>query len=294
MKIDTKVVVLGTGTPNADPDRSGPCVAVVVGENSYLVDFGPGLVRRAAQGYRKGIDALKVSNLKRAFLTHLHSDHCGGYSDLILSPWVLERDEPLKVFGPKGLKDMTAHILAAYSADIDERIFGLEQANKEGIKVEVKEISSGEIYKDEYVTVEAIPVIHGSFESYAYKFKTPNKTIVISGDTAPCENLINAAKDCDILVHEVYYTQGVHSRAPQWKKYHTSVHTSAVELGEIASKINPTLLVMYHQLYMLDTINGNDPDLNKKIEEVEKKIMEEVRVNYKGNVVSAKDLGVYE
>ncbi|CAK7036702.1 MULTISPECIES: MBL fold metallo-hydrolase [Fusobacterium] len=294
MKIETKVVVLGTGTPNADPDRSGPCVAVIVGENSYLVDFGPGLVRRAAQAYRQGIDALKVSNLKRAFLTHLHSDHSGGYSDLILSPWVLERNEPLKVFGPKGLNDMTTHILAAYSADINERIFGLEQANKEGIKVEVDEISPGEIYKDEFVTVEAIPVIHGSFESYAYKFKTPDKIVVISGDTSPCENLINAAKDCDILVHEVYYTQGVHSRSPQWKKYHTSVHTSAIELGEIASKIKPNLLVMYHQLYMIDTINGNDSELSNKIEEVEKEIMKEVRENYKGNVISAKDLGVYE
>ncbi|MFR3819435.1 MAG: MBL fold metallo-hydrolase [Fusobacterium varium] len=294
MKIETKVVVLGTGTPNADPDRSGPCVAVIVGENSYLVDFGPGLVRRAAQAYRQGIDALKVSNLKRAFLTHLHSDHSGGYSDLILSPWVLERNEPLKVFGPKGLNDMTTHILAAYSADINERIFGLEQANKEGIKVEVDEISPGEIYKDEFVTVEAIPVIHGSFESYAYKFKTPDKIVVISGDTSPCENLINAAKDCDILVHEVYYTQGVHSRSPQWKKYHTSVHTSAIELGEIASKIKPNLLVMYHQLYMIDTINGNDSELTNKIEEVEKEIMKEVRENYKGNVISAKDLGVYE
>ena len=272
MKIETKVVVLGTGTPNADPDRSGPCVAVIVGENSYLVDFGPGLVRRAAQAYRQGIDALKVSNLKRAFLTHLHSDHSGGYSDLILSPWVLERNEPLKVFGPKGLNDMTTHILAAYSADINERIFGL----------------------DEFVTVEAIPVIHGSFESYAYKFKTPDKIVVISGDTSPCENLINAAKDCDILVHEVYYTQGVHSRSPQWKKYHTSVHTSAIELGEIASKIKPNLLVMYHQLYMIDTINGNDSELSNKIEEVEKEIMKEVRENYKGNVISAKDLGVYE
>lgn len=294
MKIETKVVVLGTGTPNADPDRSGPCVAVIVGENSYLVDFGPGLVRRAAQAYRQGIDALKVSNLKRAFLTHLHSDHSGGYSDLILSPWVLERNEPLKVFGPKGLNDMTTHILAAYSADINERIFGLEQANKEGIKVEVDEISPGEIYKDEFVTVEAIPVIHGSFESYAYKFKTPDKIVVISGDTSPCENLINAAKDCDILVHEVYYTQGVHSRSPQWKKYHTSVHTSAIELGEIASKIKPNLLFMYHQLYMIDTINGNDSELSNKIEEVEKEIMKEVRENYKGNVISAKDLGVYE
>ena len=86
----------------------------------------------------------------------------------------------------------------------------------------------------------------------------------------------------------------MHSRSPQWKKYHTSVHTSAIELGEIASKIKPNLLVMYHQLYMIDTINGNDSELSNKIEEVEKEIMKEVRENYKGNVISAKDLGVYE
>ena len=85
----TRVVLLGTGTPNADPARSGPAVAVVVNDQAYLVDFGPGVVRRAAAAAERGIDALAPQRVNVAFLTHLHSDHTAGYPDLILTPWVL-------------------------------------------------------------------------------------------------------------------------------------------------------------------------------------------------------------
>src|SRR3954465_12965356 len=86
-----RLVMLGTGTPNADPDRYGPAVAVVVDETSYLVDFGVGVVRRAAAAERLGIKAPAAPNLRRAFATHLHSDHTLGLADLILTPWILER-----------------------------------------------------------------------------------------------------------------------------------------------------------------------------------------------------------
>src|SRR5947207_15883890 len=84
----TRVVMLGTGTPNADPDRFAPSVAIVVDDASYLVDFGVGVVRRAAAAERAGIKALNVLNLKQAFATHLHSDHTLGLADLILTPWI--------------------------------------------------------------------------------------------------------------------------------------------------------------------------------------------------------------
>src|SRR5262252_2969216 len=114
----TQVVLLGTGTPNADPDRFGPAVAVVVDDEAYLVDAGVGVVRRAAAAARdRGIAALAASRLTRVFITHLHSDHTLGLPDLMLSPWVLERPVPLDVYGPRGLRDMTAHIEAAYKAD---------------------------------------------------------------------------------------------------------------------------------------------------------------------------------
>src|SRR5690348_10191309 len=103
----TRVVVLGTGTPNADPDRSGPAVAIIVGNSSYLVDAGPGIVRRAAKAARDdSIAALRMPQLRRVFITHLHSDHTTGLPDLIFSPWVLERTAPLDVFGPPGTKRM--------------------------------------------------------------------------------------------------------------------------------------------------------------------------------------------
>ena len=99
----TQIIMLGTGTPNADPDRSGPSVAIVVNDTPYIIDFGPGVVRRAEAARRKGITGLAMPKLSKAFVTHLHSDHTLGFADLIFSPWVLERKDPLEVFGPKGL-----------------------------------------------------------------------------------------------------------------------------------------------------------------------------------------------
>jgi ribonuclease BN (tRNA processing enzyme) len=115
----TQVVLLGTGNPFPDPDRSGPATAIVVNGSAYLVDFGPGVVRRAkAAMFDKGITALEPTNLTVAFVTHLHSDHTVGYPDLIFTPWVMGRKVPLEVYGPKGIKAMTDHILAAWQADM--------------------------------------------------------------------------------------------------------------------------------------------------------------------------------
>src|SRR3954451_15110828 len=118
----TQVILLGTGNPFPDPDRSGPATAIVVNGRAYLVDFGPGVVRRAkAAMFDKGIAALEPTNLTTAFVTHLHSDHTVGYPDLIFTPWVVGRKVPLEVYGPKGVKAMTDPIWAAWQAYIDER-----------------------------------------------------------------------------------------------------------------------------------------------------------------------------
>jgi len=112
----TQVVLLGTGTPPADPDRSGPATAVVVNGTPYLVDFGAGVVRRAKSAVvDKGIAALDPVKLRVAFVTHLHSDHTVGYPDLILTPWVLGRRVPLEVYDPTGIKAMTEHLFEAYA-----------------------------------------------------------------------------------------------------------------------------------------------------------------------------------
>ena len=113
----TKLVLLGTGNPNPSPEQSGCSMAIVVNDTPYIVDFGPGLIRKAAAmtpRYGGNIEGLEVKKIKTAFLTHLHSDHTTGYPDLILTPWVLDRDQPLQVYGPVGINAMTDHILKAY------------------------------------------------------------------------------------------------------------------------------------------------------------------------------------
>jgi ribonuclease BN (tRNA processing enzyme) len=275
----TQLVLLGTGTPNTDPDRFGPATAIVVNDSAYLVDFGAGVVRRAAAAQRNGVEALRTSNLHYAFLTHLHSDHSVGYADLVLTPWVLEREVPLQVFGPKGLHDMTNHILAAYQQDIDIRLNGLEPANTEGYKVEVTEIEAGLIYQDANVKVTAFAVKHGNWENaFGYRFETADKTIVISGDTAPSESIVEMCNGCDILVHEVYSNKGYATRPPVWQAYHADFHTSAKQLAELANRAKPGLLVLHHQLYW-----GVTDD----------ELLAEVREDYKGEVVSGADLDVY-
>ena len=275
----TQIVLLGTGTPNADPERSGPSVAIVVNDTPYIVDFGPGVVRRAAAAFQKGVEGLAVSRLKTAFVTHLHSDHTVGYADLIFTPWTLERKEPLEVYGPKGIKAMTAHLLAAYKDDIHIRTRGLEPSNHTGFKVIAHEIKPGVIYKDANVTVKAFLVKHGSWpQAFGYRFETPDRTIVISGDTTPCASVIDNCDGCDVLIHEVYSTAGFARRPPEWQKYHSNFHTSTREMAEIATKARPGLLILYHQLFW----GATDDDLIK-----------EVQQTYNGKVVSGRDLDVY-
>src|SRR5829696_9057925 len=118
------LVVLGTGTPNADPERLGPALAVVVRGVPYLIDAGPGVVRRAAAAERAGISGLAPRKLGTVFITHLHSDHTVGLPDLIFTPWVLERTAPLQVYGPAGVASMVRHLELAYAEDVRVRVDG--------------------------------------------------------------------------------------------------------------------------------------------------------------------------
>jgi ribonuclease BN (tRNA processing enzyme) len=270
----TQVVMLGTGTPNADPERSGPAVAVVRDGKAYLVDAGPGVVRRAALAARTAVPALAPPNMRIVFLTHLHSDHTAGLPDLWLTPWVLERAVPFVVYGPPGTKAMMEHLQAAYQADIRNRLDGLEPANDSGWRVIVHEVAPGRIFSDGNVTVTAIAVPHGDWErSFAYRFDSDDRAIVISGDVRPSEALMDACNGCDVLVHEVYSADRFVTRPPEWQRYHARAHTSTTELAA------PKLLVMYHQLYW-----GTDDE----------GLMAELRrAGYARPAVSARDLGIY-
>ena len=273
-----RVVLLGTGTPNAEPDRSGPAVAIVSTNATYLVDCGPGVVRQAAAAARKGIPVLDVVQLNRVFITHLHSDHTVGLPDLMLTPWVAGREDPLAIFGPPGIGAMTTHIRRAYRQDIDFRLNGLEPANPTGSQVTVHEVQPGVVYQDGKFTVEAFPVDHGSWAAFGYRFRTPERTIVISGDTSPVQSIVEMAEGCDVLVHEVYSVTGLIEQEPEWQRYHSRMHTSSQELAQIASRARPGLLVLYHQL----SWGASEEDL-----------LAEIRRDYDGDVISGRDLEIY-
>jgi ribonuclease BN (tRNA processing enzyme) len=243
------------------------------------VDCGPGVVRRAAAVYRAGIDALAAKNLTHIFITHLHTDHTLGYPDLIFTPWVLGRKAPLEAYGPPGLAKMTEHIQAAYDEDIHVRREGLEPANPDGYKVNVHEVEPGMIYSDENVRVTAFLVHHGSWRhAYGFRFDTADRSVVVSGDTTPCPSLIEHARGCDVLVHEVYSQAGFESRSPKWQRYHASFHTSTTELAEIARQVRPKLLILTHLLLW-----GTTPE----------QLVSEIRESYDGIVRCGSDLDVY-
>ena len=276
---ETQIVLLGTGAPIADPERSGPSLAVVVAGKAYLVDFGPGVVRRAAAAHANGIDALQVTNLETAFLTHLHSDHTAGFPDLILTPWVLGRKKPLQVYGPPGLSQMTDHILAAYEMDKEIRVCGLEPSNPQGYGAIAHEIGVGDCYCDDNVKVESFKVDHGEgWSAFGYQFVTADRHIIVSGDTAPLNLELEQWKGCDVLVHEVYSSSGLHKRPPEWQKYHSHMHTSGAQLGRIAKRVQPKILLLTHILCW-----GSS----------EEELLDEIATEYDGETILGCDLGVY-
>lgn len=279
----TKLIVLGSGTPNPDPNRAGSAYAVVVNETPYLIDFGPGVIRRAASlspPWGGKIEAMTVKNFEHAFLTHIHSDHSAGLADLLLTPWIMGRDKKLNLYGPKGLEQMASSTLEAFEDDINYRIYGTQPSNKMGYKFNFYLLSEGLIYEDENVSVEAFTVPHGSFDdAYGFRFTTEDKVIVFSGDTGPSKTLEKFAAGADILVHEVYSNAGFLKKTKDWQIYHQGHHTSTFEVGEIASRAKPKLLLLSHILFW-----GSTTD----------EILKETQSTYKGEIKIAEDLMIIE
>lgn len=283
----TQIVMLGTGTPIPDPDRSGPATAIVVDSVAYLFDAGTGVVRRAAAAGRNGVRAFAGQGpaaqpsprFDRVFLTHLHSDHTLGLADVIFTPWIQGRRTPLDIYGPTGTKRLVDGILEGNSEDIAERLSASGGPSPDGWKVVVHEVAEGVVFQDSRVTVRAFPVPHAGWKyAFGYRIETPDRTIVISGDERFNPKIADQCRGCDVLIHEVYSDAGFASLAPLRQAYHAQAHTSATQLGDIATRAKPGLLILYHQLFFGST---------------EEKLLSEVRSHFNGRVVSAHDLEVY-
>jgi ribonuclease BN (tRNA processing enzyme) len=285
--LTTQIVMLGTGTPRPEPERSGPATVIIAGGKPYLVDFGPGVIRRAAAAYQKGVTALGLGavNVATAFLTHLHADHTAGYPDLILTPWIMGRTCPLQVYGPKGVATMTRHVLAGWQVDIENRISGIDRLPAAGCEVRAYEFEAGRIYEDDNICVTAFRVRHGTVENaFGFRFETQDKVIVISGDTAPTDAIVEHARGCDVLIHEAYSELTFNQVSPRWQDYRRNYHTSSHELASLAARINPALLILYHRVNVGAPMTAPNP---------EEAVLSEIRSVYRGDVVIGHDLDVY-
>ena len=255
----TTVILLGTGMPRPDPNASGPATAVVVGSRVFLFDAGAGVMRQMAAAH------LPIDGVTALFVTHLHSDHTLGLPDLIFTTWVMGRRTPMLAFGPRGLKSMVDHIIAAWAVDEDVRTNGLEHETSNGYAVNAHEIRPGVVFDSGGVRVTAVQVMHGTIEAYGYRIDTPTRSIVISGDTRPSPELLAASRAVDVLVHEVYCAATLQTEkrpgGEDWPTYMHQFHTSDVELGHLAANAKPGLLVLTHIL----RTGATDADLIKGV-----------------------------
>jgi ribonuclease Z len=279
--------MLGTGTPIPDPDRSGPGVAIVVDSVAYLFDAGTGVVRRAAAAGRNGVQgfaartvtAQPAPRFERLFLTHLHSDHTLGLADAIFSPWIQGRVAPLDIYGPPGTKRLVSGILDGNAEDIAERVASPEGPSPNGWRAIVHEVAEGIVFQDSRIVVRAFAVPHAAWTyAFGYRIETPDRTIVISGDTRANPNIAAQCRGCDVLIHEVYSDAGFATLPPERQAYHAQAHTSATQLGDIATQARPGLLILYHQLFFGAS---------------EETLLAAVRSRFGGRVVSAHDLEAY-
>jgi ribonuclease Z len=240
-----RVTLLGTGCPVVSTERHGPATLVESDAAVLLVDCGSGVTQRLLEHGARGrdIDAL--------LLTHLHSDHIVDLFQLIISSWHQGRERPLRVYGPKGTQRYVDGLLKLWQRESKQRTKHEQRPSTTGLEVEVVEIEPGVLFLIGPLTVTAVEVDHRPvYPAFGFAFEAHGRRAVISGDTTRCDTLTEAARDADLLVHEVF----VHNDLPVIPKLRTaktvrnvaSYHTLSSEVGKIAAECGVGCLMLTH------------------------------------------------
>lgn len=253
---ELKVILLGTtGGPTINPQRFGISTLVVAGSERLLFDAGRSSLTALARLDINPADVTKV------FLTHLHSDHVLALPELYLAPWASQgRQVPLQVWGPQGTQSMMKHLQAAFAFDIHVRRDLDEKFPANGIKVVAHDIREGVVYDANAVTVTAFLVDHGQVKpAFGYRIDYQGRSLVISGDTKPSENLIKHAQGVDLLVHELgrWKDDPLLSGTPgellpnsrQTREQVRTIaahHTDGAEAGRVFERVKPKLALFSH------------------------------------------------
>ena len=231
---DITVTLLGTGAPPAEIDRFGPGTLVEAGGELLLFDVGRGVTQRLSQ--------LKINtpDLDALFLTHLHADHTVGMPDLWLVSALGNRKPGFRIFGPEGTEPMMLNLRKAF--DADSRIAAAAGATP------TTQIAEGVVYSQNRVTVTAFRVDHaaGPTPAFGYRIDYAGRSVVISGDTRPSDNLVKFAQGADVLIHEVIAAAPGALKASERAKETVGVHTSPEDAGRIFDRVKPRLAVYTH------------------------------------------------
>ena len=240
-----KVTLLGTGNPRPSVERFGPSILVEAGKETLLFDRGRGATIRLSQA------GVPFSSVTALFLTHLHSDHVVGVSDLWLTGWIMGRKAPLRVWGPAGTVAMLNHLEEGYAFDVHVRRDVDEKLDAQGAVLTGKDIDEGVVYESSGVKVTAFLVDHGLVKpALGYRIDYQGHSVVLSGDTRPSDNLVKFAQGTDVLVHEVFDADAYHevnnSLTPEQRQRVREHHTTPEEAGKIFTKVAPKLAVYSH------------------------------------------------
>ena len=241
-----RVIMLGTGAAMVDPDRNHSWILITVRGRHYLFDCGHGATYQLV---RAGVDPAEVDVI---FLSHLHFDHIADFPYFMLSTWIFGRQAVPVVIGPPETQGFVDHSFAsgAFAKDIEARAkYPQRQKNLHVLKPDVRECQPGPVYEDDLVKVSACYVEHIPRKispCFGLRMDTVDgKSVVFSGDTAPCDRLVELARDCDLLIHECTFPQ----KAIEFRSkvgIGTWAHTSPLDLGKIAVDARTKMLVATH------------------------------------------------
>ena len=254
-----RVLLCGTSSPIPSPRRAEACTAVFAGGRMWIVDTGPGSWRTLA------LRRVRGEAIGAVFYTHLHSDHIGELGEFNLQTWVAGRPGALRVYGPDGVTDLVHGFAEAYAADTRFRIahhgaalLPPDRAAMIPMPVVLDGADAVRVLDEDGVAVTAFAVAHDPVKpAFGYRFDYGGRSVVVSGDTRPCPNLVAQARGADVLVHEAQANDVVHimeaaaraageSRIAKIMADIPSYHTSPADAASEAVAAGVRLLVLTH------------------------------------------------
>lgn len=238
-----EVTLLGTGSPIPDANRAGPSTLVRAGGQTFLIDCGRGVQQRmtAAGAGANGLAAL--------LLTHLHSDHIADLGDLIISRWVTTftpDQPPFPIIGPPGTAEVVDATLKAFGFDIGYRIAHHDDLTSPP-PVEVHEYTDGVVWDHDAVTITAAPTDHRPVApTIGFRVEHADASVVLAGDTVPCESLDKLAAGAGALVHTVIRKDLIDALPMQRLRDICDYHSSVEEAAATAARAGVGILILTH------------------------------------------------